>query len=107
MLETSTYEYVAFGHNYFILSNSSAGHPARGRYSIAWVLDDFLKRLDKLNLQVTSRAASDLREIRERLDAMPDDAIVDADLARDISKACRSVNWEERCKGFWLPLGNC
>lgn len=93
MYETSVYEYYAFGYNYFILRQGTVGHTVKGDGdSLEWFLNEVLERLDSLNLQVTSEAASKLKEISGRVDSMPDDATVDEALGREVTEACNQID---------------
>jgi len=90
MLETDVYDYFAFGYNYNILRRGSEGIRVQGEDSLEGLLDEFFDHLDTLNLQVTSQAAYDLREIRERLGSLPEDASVDSELARRLIRHVKS-----------------
>lgn len=92
MLETDVYSYYAFGYNYHILRTSTAGKSVRGNDSLESILDEFFGHLDNLNLQVTSQAAQDLREIRNRLGSLPEDDLVDAKLSNEVCEACEKVD---------------
>ncbi len=92
MLETDVYGYFAFGYNYHIIRRGSEGGRVHGEGSLEDLLDGFFDHLGTLNLQVTSQAAYDLREIRERLDSLPEDARVDSELAREVNQACEKLD---------------
>ncbi len=89
MRETRIFNYFVFGYNYHSLRFALKGRPARGKKAPALetFIDKFLAELNELDLEVTQVAANDLRKIREGLDELPEDAIVDEELAARVKKA--------------------
>lgn len=88
MRETNIYEYYAFGYNYHNLLHLSPGHSVhKGRNSLLSRINEFFKRLDELDLRVTSKASIDLKNIAERAKKMPKDSRVDSVLSTEVQKA--------------------
>jgi hypothetical protein len=65
MLAKSIYEYFHFGMVVRFLQDAAKAHPVHAEGFIIPNLDAFLQRLKDLDLQVTQRAALDLRQYVE------------------------------------------
>jgi hypothetical protein len=103
LLRTNIYSYYSFGYNYYLLRHDTEGYLVRSEDndsrgaddnadSLEELIDEFLERIDSLSLPVTSEAASDLRNLRERLGSMPKGKVVDDDLAEEITEACNRLD---------------
>lgn len=94
MRETDIYTYFAFGYNYNNLRTRSVGQHIKGLGSVQETLEELFDNLDSLNLQVTRRAASDLRDIFQEILEMQDEEakLVDQALANRISDACEKFD---------------
>lgn len=93
MLATHVFEYFAFGYNYLILRSQTRGKKVlRDSDSLETLLSEFFTHLDTLNLRVTAQAAFDLSDLREQISSMPEDAVVDADLANKVTQACTKLD---------------
>lgn len=95
MQETNIFEYYAFGYDYYFLRFESKGiyiHKESDGGPLISRIDDFLNYIDKLNLQVTKVAAEELRQIRNDIESLPPDALVDESLEGKIREAVNKID---------------
>jgi len=82
MRKINIYQYYAFGYNYYLLRHQCNDIPIHDNpNSLTVRIDEFLKTLAELSLQVTNKVAVDLYQIRSEIEQLPKDAKVDATLA--------------------------
>lgn len=92
MRETNIYMYYAFGYNYHLLYKEPGNRLVHGDGdSLVSMIDGFFDKLDELDLQVTRKAAYELREVRKRLDDIEEEAVTE-ELASEVSEACGKLD---------------
>jgi hypothetical protein len=89
MRETDIFSYFAFGYNYYILRLVTKGVTFE---RLGKEIDDFFEKLEELNLQVTNKAAGDLRNIRAELRDSDQEQLVDVALAERVKEACNKLD---------------
>ncbi|MEW6674158.1 MAG: hypothetical protein AB1427_20890 [Thermodesulfobacteriota bacterium] len=93
MKRTDIYSYFCFGYNYYLLRYESKGVLVHGdKDSLISRIEDFLKNVEDLNLQVTSKAAEQLRTILQEIAAKPSEAKVDVALATQVTSAIDALD---------------
>lgn len=93
MEKTNIFDYWAFGYNYYLLRLDCEGLIIHGpTSSLIYHLEEFFYYVDKLNLQVTNEASSNIREIYLQAKKMPKDAYVDSKFASEITKEINNID---------------
>src|SRR2546425_89730 len=94
MRETPIYLYYAFGYNYRLLRVENKGVKAKGGQGNALEgrITRFLKNLDELDLPVTRGAAADLERIRDEVQKLADDTVVDDALSTRVRNAADKLD---------------
>lgn len=90
MKRSPIYTYYRFGYNYFFLKYRTLGHSVHD--ILIPQLKDFFAQLKDLNLEVTNIAAKDLNKLLTRVEKMPSTIKVDAELAKEIEVAVKSLD---------------
>jgi hypothetical protein len=83
--------YWGFGSSFRYLQDAKAGVPVHGQSFILDNLEGVLKRLEELGLQVTIRAAGELRDVQTALQQLPEGARLTVEQATRLSSTVRAL----------------
>ncbi len=91
MISRSIDRYVFFGANVRYLQDASANTTIHGFGYILHNIDAFISNVTNLNLSVTDRASTDLRSFADRLRALPQNAKLTNDLAKELRTLIQTI----------------
>jgi len=93
MRKTDIFQYFAFGYNYNILRWMETGTAIHGdKDSCIAKINSFFQFLDKLDLQVTKKAAEPLSKIRDDIATLNTGAECDEENAKKIQDVCERID---------------
>lgn len=91
MQSVTLYRYWQFGTGFRYLQDASAGYSIHGSNVIIGNIEALFKKLDELNLQVTVRAAANLKKLLMEFKATPSDSKLDAAQAKKLNTTVKAL----------------